>query len=259
MMISRILAGLAVATTLSSQEVDATAVAVKAQLDYAIQRIERARFAPELAAEKAAFTSQFERDVDDYISASFQPGLADVRGLERKLGYLWGAQTIEDLRTPRVLKAPAGGADHLFIVYFLHVGGETAAYLKVFRSELGRYKLLTAGETDFSGFGGGQIQEVRSGIPGEVWFAIQARHLTANGFRRTRLRVYGFNGASIRTVWSPEDLSDASLEFEGAVIRVNRIDRERYYGANPTPPYRRAEEFEIQADRIKMVSSRLVE
>jgi hypothetical protein len=147
----------------------------------------------------------------------------------------------------------------LFVLYMMNQGGAgySKPYLKAFKAELGRYVLSERAVTDFDDHTQVHLEHLTAVTQRETLFAISARHSTANGLARIRYRVYAYNGNSFRVVWAPDYFLDARISVEGNKIRINRVDGGRYYGENPTPPYRRMEEYVVREADVTLVSSEL--
>ena len=66
--------------------------------------------------------------------------------------------------------------------------------------------------------------ELRSPVPGEFWLLAWGQAQTFNG-KKVRCRVYAFDGEAFRTMWSPEDVFDATIEVTDPGFTVEHVTR----------------------------------
>jgi hypothetical protein len=252
------LSALALSFACRGQEAETAKLGVRAQLDYAQLKAQEARREPLGAHDLAVYSADFERAVDDYIQTVYKPDVGTEAAIKGDLSKLWPNSS--GLR-PDALRYNFGGRDHLFVLYMMSQGGAgySKPYLKAFKGELGRFVLSATADTDFDDHTQAHLERLKSVTPQETLFAVSARHSTANGLPRIRYRVYAYDGNSFRVVWAPDYFLDARISVEGDRIRVNRVDRDRYYGANPTPPYRWIEEYVVGEAGVKMITSELTD
>lgn len=110
-----------------------------------------------------------------------------------------------------------------------------------FRRDARGYRFVDGTGDDFDGYGL-FVSEVESPRPGETWLFVHG--IQSGNSKRSRIRMYRFDGERFDTVWSPNDRPQGSCKITGRHIIIRSLDEERYYRTH-VPPYEREEKFRI--------------
>lgn len=165
-----------------------------------------------------------------------KPRLAEVRSELRRLieGQIRAAlsapnpsaqqiaSAISSIQGPEHALSPASGntpwADffslgdvrQIAVAYNTLEGGDgipnTHAYLEFFRAVGGGWDFAAQSPTeqDFQG-ASFDVQQMDSGVPGEAWFIAWGTRF-GDDAGRLRVRLYGYDGTAVRTIWKRDEL-----------------------------------------------------
>jgi hypothetical protein len=65
-------------------------------------------------------------------------------------------------------------------------------------------------------------RQLQSPVSGEIWIIVWGPEQGFNGIKM-RFRAYAFDGGSIRTIWSPEDMLNATIMFNESGFTVEHL------------------------------------
>jgi hypothetical protein len=93
------------------------------------------------------------------------------------------------------------------------------ATIRGYRATVDGFELVATAGDDFEGYGMFK-RALPSPFPGELWMMAWGQAHTFNG-TRIRFRVYAFDGLAFRTMWSPEDMFNATVRFTDAGFAID--------------------------------------
>jgi hypothetical protein len=206
-----------------------------------------------------ALTAQIHTSIDGYVVEKADPSRITSGVMEADLREILAVSgnSTEYSGPPyaRVTELPAGRS--LVIGYKLTRGGgavdDSAVAFRGYRVEQRRFKLVDAIGSEFDGYGL-FTHELKSPLQGETWLLAWGGLSGFNG-NKTRLRIYAFDGNQFRTVWSPPDALNVSVEFTGDGFSIIRLDEERYYKTHACPCSLQ-EDYALMNDGPKLIFSR---
>ena len=157
--------------------------------------------------------SQLHQLISDEIDSVLNSSAPSKNSIKAALANLQGemALPVDDMtNTPFAQRFQLAGIQSVAVGYVILQGGEaipdTQAYLEFYDNSNGRWERRAEPptRTDFRGctfF----VSKIDSGVPGESWFVVWGMTIGDTG-ARLRLRLYEFDGATVRTVWKRDGL-----------------------------------------------------
>jgi hypothetical protein len=177
-------------------------------------------------AELKEVTKRLRTEVDRYIHVAFSPTEASssVQGrLRTLLAEHKPNPDYGDLALARI--GDLRGGQSLLVAYaIVRPPHHDAATIRGYRLGVDGYDLMATTGDDFDGYGMFK-QDLQSPIPGELWLLTWGQAHTFNG-TKIRFRVYAFDGEKFRTVWSPDDLFDATVRFSDSGFAIDHHVRQ---------------------------------
>ena len=237
---------------------------VRAQYEGLNDRIYSAKQHP-AAAEHEEVTSQLRTIVKDRIKAllsrsdnpeDLRKAIADVQG--RLAFSSWGPDATN---VPFAERFEIYGQPGLTVAFVIVRGGaaipDTLPVLQFYTKEWGEWKLRAETDTDFHGCTF-TVANLESPIPGQSWWLVWGQTIGDTGARR-RVRLYSFDGESLKTLWARDGLSAGDISV-GKDHRTILIDYYRNEGTpeSPRPPLRIREEWFLAPDGPQQASSLVV-
>jgi hypothetical protein len=166
-------------------------------------------------------TLRIQSEIDAYIRMAFDPAQASSQTLERNIRAALADhkpnEAYGDLALARVGNLTRGRS--LVVAYtIVKPPHHDLPTIRGYRAAEGRFELVAMARPDFTTFNMFKT-EIRSPIDGEIWLLAWGQEHTANG-RYIRLRLFAFDGARFRTMWSPDILFNADVKVvdQGFVI-----------------------------------------
>jgi hypothetical protein len=193
-------------------------------------------------AELDLWTARVHSEVDAYIKSALsaeEGSQRSVARLRRILAEHTPDSDAGDLPFAQVAHLNAGPA--LVVAFTLVRGAQhNVATIRGYHWNVTRYELVGKTGDDFEGHNMFEMA-LRSPVPGEFWLLAWGSSQTANG-SGVRFRVYGFDGQTFRTVWSPEDMSNAVPHVTDSGIAIDH--HVRY------PPYEIHDEYALTVSGV---------
>jgi hypothetical protein len=93
-----------------------------------------------------------------------------------------------------------------------------------FREDGGGFRQVATTGEDFDGYTMFSF-DVASPVNGELWLLVGGRAHTFNGLAKYRYRVYSFNGDAFATIWSRDDVFNATLQVSPRGFAITHTDR----------------------------------
>lgn len=209
-----------------------------------------------------SITAQIDTSIDEYVAQKIDPSRTDSNAIGADLGELLGAQTYapEYSGPPYAHIAELANGRSLVVGYMLVRGGEavndSAVSIRGYRAHEGSLTLEDVTGRDLYGYGL-FTHELVSPIPGELWLLAWGP-LSGYNENRTRLRVYAFDGNKFRTVWSPPDALNVTVNFTSSGFSVNHLDEYRYRTVLQ-PPYYVRDDYISVPDGVRQISTHHVD
>ena len=197
-------------------------------------------------AELGKLTDRLHAEVDSYVRVALTANERAERvqaRLRTVLAVHKPNPDYGDLPLVRIADLRAGRS---MIAAYTIVRGphDDAATIRGYRWNIDRFELAGTAGDNFAGYNMFKT-ELRSPLPGEFWLIAWGQAQTFNG-KKVRVRVYAFDGQDFRTVWSPEDLFNATLRIaEPGFV----IDEEM-----PFAPYERHAEYRVTVNGIVKIN-----
>jgi hypothetical protein len=205
-----------------------------------------------------ALTAQIHNCIVEYV-AKADPSRLTSAAMEADLREILTASgdSAEYSGPPYARVTDLSAGQSLVIGYKLRRGGgavdDSAVAFRGYRVEQGRFKLADVIGSDFDGYGL-FTHELNSPAPDEAWLLAWGGLSGFNG-NKTRLRIYAFDGSKFRTVWSPPDALNVTVDFSANGFSITRLDEERYYRAQACPCYLQ-EDYAVMYDGARLISSK---
>jgi len=162
-------------------------------------------------ADLVKVTGRVHAELDDYVATAFK-ATDDPNAIQARLRNVLADHRPNpeygDLPLARVAKL--GGIQSLIVAYTLVRGPhDDIATIRGYRWNLDRFELASTTGDEFLGYD--MFESIlRSPNSNEFWLIAWGQAHTFNG-KKVRFRIYSFDGNAFRTVWSPEDVFNASL------------------------------------------------
>jgi hypothetical protein len=155
-------------------------------------------------------TERIRREVDGYIHSALN-ATEGSQGIQARLRTVLAAHTPNpeygDLPFARVIDIRGGRS--LIVAYTIVRGFHNdSATIRGYRWDVDRFELVGTTDSDFDGYNMFKT-ELPSPRRDEFWLLAWGQAHTFNG-KKVRFRVYAFDGQGFRTVWSPDDLFNAT-------------------------------------------------
>lgn len=162
----------------------------------------------------------------------------DASGIVRAVKVVQGktTQSWDDVDPSRIILpyadlAEISGLPTLVSAFMILEGGygipDSLSYIQFYSSDGEGYKLKAEVSDDFRQFMF-QVRRVPSSNPNEVWYLVWGTRWGDNG-ARMRVRLYGFDGSSLRTIYQREGLYGGSLTVSGDRVDISYQDFERRF------------------------------
>jgi hypothetical protein len=217
------LIGSAQQQTLPSEQRDVMArvAALSARLEYRDDNeADKDRYFRELEE----VTRRIRAEIDNHIQATVNVDDTSQQVQDRLTKLL--ARTPHpqygDAPFARSADLPAGRS--LLVAYtIVRPPHHDSATVRGYRLTSNTFELVAVSEDDFDGYNMFK-RELRSPVPGELWLLAWGQAQGANG-KIVRFRAYAFNGETLRTVWSPEDMFDADVRFSDSGFAIDHYRR----------------------------------
>jgi hypothetical protein len=154
-------------------------------------------------------------EIEDTVSVE-KPSAQDV---ENAVKRLLGETALSEwdpamTNTPVSELTQVGGAPALVAAYGMLRGANDAlpksrSYLEFYTLENGAWRLKAQANPDFDGctFSGAAMDP---GMPGQAWFLVWGKAFGDTG-SRTKLRLYAFDGTSVKTIWQRDELDGGKV------------------------------------------------
>jgi hypothetical protein len=176
-------------------------------------------------------TGQVRSLVDGYIRAAINPSVGSEsaqRQLQTLLAHRKPNPDYASLPFARVADLAAGRS--LLAAYTIVRGPHhDSATIRGFRVDPTNHFTLvaTAGEEFGDDFTGYNLftRELPSFAAGQLWLLAWGTQHTFNG-TKMHFRLYAFDGQLFRTVWGPDDMFDAQVEFTRRGLSIEHLIRE---------------------------------
>jgi hypothetical protein len=166
-------------------------------------------------------TDRLRREVDGYIHAAVSTA-EDSERVRAQLRSLLTAHRPNpdygDLAFARAGNLRSGQA--LVVAYtIVRRPHHDSATIRGYRAASNGFELVATAGDEFDGYGMFK-KEIPSPVPGEIWLFAWGRAHTFNG-SKVRFRLYGFDGERFRTLWSPEDMFNATVSFRDSGFAID--------------------------------------
>jgi len=172
-------------------------------------------------AEFRTLTTYVQTEVDKHIqrSVAFAEGSQHIQArLRTMLSDHVPNPEFGDLPFAQAADLRAGQS--LVVAYTIVRGPHfDVGTIRGYRWDVNRFELVGTAGAEFEEFNMFKAA-LRSPVPGELWLLVWGQAHTFNG-RKVRVRVYAFDGQNFRSVWSPEDLFDASVHLTTSGFEID--------------------------------------
>ncbi len=125
----------------------------------------------------------------------------------------------------------------VIIAYSISRGGpainESAVTIRGYRNDKEKLVLSDTTGSEFDGYGM-FTKMLPSPITGESWMIAWGPLHGFNG-SKNRVRIYAFDGKNFRTIWSPADMMNVTVDVNSSGFSIKRLDEERYYRLRKCP------------------------
>jgi hypothetical protein len=187
----------------------------------------------------AEIRSQLHKLISDEIDSVLNGPAPSADNVKTAIANIQGemALPVDDMtNTPFAARFALNGIQSLAVAYAILEGGEaipdTQAYLELYDRSNGRWEMKAEAPTrsDFRGrtfF----VSQMDSGIPGEAWFLAWGMRI-GNPGTPINVRLYGFDGNAVRTVWKRDGLTRGLITASKDSVTLE-YDRE-YNSNDPT-------------------------
>jgi hypothetical protein len=187
---------------------------------------------------------QLHKLISDEISSVLNGPTPSADAVKTAITNIQGemALPVDDMtNTPFAASFELNGIQSLAVAYAILEGGEaipdTQAYLEFYDRSNGSWEMKAEAPTrsDFRGrtfF----VSQMDSGIPGEAWFLAWGMRI-GNPGTPVNVRLYGFDGNAVRTVWKRDGLTRGLITASKDSVTLE-YDREY----NPSGPTNRVHE-----------------
>ena len=170
--------------------------------------------------------------IQNATTADVKKAIAEVQG---DLSMSVGGPDATNV--PYCQKFMSNGIQTVAVAYAVLYGGDgipdTDAYLEFYDNRNGAWQLVTEAPTK-SDFERRKlyVSSIKSGMPNETWFVVWGDWIASgNGLK---IRLYSYNGDTVRTLWGRDDLSYGRIKVEPDSIT---LDYDRAYNS-PDPDNR---------------------
>ena len=166
-------------------------------------------------------TDRLRRVVDSYIHAAVST-TEDSERVQTRLRTLLTAHRPQpdfgDLAFARAGNLRGGQA--LLVAYtIVRPPHHDSATIRGYRAASDGFELVATAGGEFDGYGMFEKQ-LQAQVPGEIWLFAWGRAHTFNG-TKIRFRLYAFDGEHFRTLWSPEDMFNATVSFRDSGFAID--------------------------------------
>ena len=207
-------------------------------------------------------TTQLRSMVTDEIAATLgrsddgaevRKAISDVQG-EFALTS-WGPDTTN---VPFVDRFQILGQPGMAVAFAVLRGGsgipDTLPVLQFYTKESGEWTLRAETDADFHGCTF-MISSLESPVTGQSWWLSWGQTIGDTGARR-KVRLYGFDGKELKTVWQRDELSAGTIAV-GKDHKTVTIEYYRKEGTpeRPRPPVRVHEEWYVTLKGLDLVAS----
>lgn len=186
---------------------------------------------PRMAALSQELHDIVGRTILRQASASRDPG-GVVKAVRIVQGEVTSVRENPDTNAlPYADFAEISGLPTLVTAFMILEGGygipDSLSYIQFYSREGGGLKLKAEVSEDFRQFWF-QVRRVPSSNPNEVWYLVWGTRWGDNG-GRLQVRLYGFDGSSLRTIYQREGLYGGSLTVSGDRVDISYQDFERRF------------------------------
>jgi hypothetical protein len=187
-------------------------------------------------------TDQFRGVVDDYIRNALRPREGSKSVQDRVRMLLADQRPHPDYADLPFAREAGLRAGHSLVVAYTIVRPPhfDLATIRGYRADGDRFDLIATTGDDFEDYSMFKV-ELPSPLPGEMWLLAWGQAHTFNG-AKIRFRVHAFDGASFRTIWSPEDMLSAKINLTKTGFVIDHHVRQ--------PPYDIRDEYVLTADGV---------
>lgn len=158
----------------------------------------------------------------DSSAASVQKAITVVQGGKPLLGY----DPSDQIEMPYVDMSDIQGFPTMVAAFAVLSGGagipDVSAHIQFYFKVSGAWGLVAERGDDFGGCGFA-VAALRSPVPGEVWYLAWGKVIGDTG-ARLKMRVYAFNGGSVRTVWQKDGLFGGSVEINRDQVILHYLE-----------------------------------
>jgi hypothetical protein len=169
-------------------------------------------------------TARLRDEIDTYVQGvvDLRETSEEIQARLRKLVTRTPNPVYGDASYVRAAELPVGRS--LLIAYtIVRPPHHNWATVRGYVEKGNRFELVASAGQDFEGFNMFK-HELRSPLPGEIWLMAWGQAQGGNG-KIVRFRVYAFDGRTFRTMWSPEEMLNATVSFSDMGFAIDHYRR----------------------------------
>ena len=169
-------------------------------------------------------TAEIRAEVTSFVEASVPPS-SNQESVEARLRLVLATQkpSVEHGELPRARVATLQYGRSLVLSYtVVRPPHHDSSLIYGFKEDGGAFRRVATTGEDFDGYTMFSF-DVTSPLNGELWILVGGRAHTFNG-SKYRYRVYSFNGAEFRTIWSLDDVSNATTQVLPNGFSITHIE-----------------------------------
>ena len=186
-------------------------------------------------------TDEITKELHDMVATAIQQALlapeVSSESVRKAMSDLQGEDSLSSLSTgphvvnPRAPNVPFADLSHtngvptVLAAFAVVRGGggipQVRAYLQFYSQIAGEWRLQaeSGSDLDRTAF---SVARVKSGASNESWYLVWGS-IFGNTGARGKIRLYGFDAYSVRTLWQNDDLTDATI-----TVSQDRVTIEHY-------------------------------